>query len=828
MAQNTSMANGGWRWLAIWIGLFCGFPAAGQLQELRVSIEQGYAGLDGYIRPGQWAPIRLSVDNPAADDRDVVFRWQVEDEDGDRVLAQRRATLTRQRDNQPVWLYAPVPRNTRDTTRWSLQALSASTGQQLASLTFQPQESLLLRQGQTLIGVTSAADLGLADAGQHVTSHAPIRLVRGLTLGRLPDRWQGLEALHALVWTGDQGEDPADPLRVPEAGLEALRGWVYRGGHLVVVLPEVGQSWTQSALADMLPVTDRQLRPVESADWWQIEGIGGMLQLDDAESAAIAGDRTMTVTTFDVAEDDARATVLVRDAEDRAVVVAGRYGFGAVTLVGLDLTSAVVRRNGGMVGDRRLWHQVFGWNFPLLPPDKVELEKRSNRLLTAERVSGQNRVVGLGRFLPGQIAMTGTVAALLLAAVVWFGVYWLVAGWLIQPLLRWRGHERWSWVGFVATVGVFAAVAWAGAAWLRPVETDLRHVTVLDYDGNSRVAHGRAMASLFVPRFGNAELRVGQAQLPEGLGPDGGAGAAGAAGSAGPGAGNRPGAGGVVGNLLSAPGFSELEEDRGFLDPQAYLLDAAAPAATRLPVRSTSKAISLDYLGPVDADHPGLAEPFAISATTPLSLGDDGWPRGEVTHTLPGELTNVQVIFCPGEAVDARGRRRPLPPRVWRYVDERGVNRWAPGSPLRLAGRPAEPLPLTPPLRSWSAVPDLRDWKNEEGLLGRRFDEAQVDEGAATLGSDESVMVRHLELLSFFDAVPIADLKRDPDNPRLEDAKLLRRILGVRLDMTPLLRGRRVIILGHLKDGPLPLPLSVDGQTPPSRGWTFVRWVYDF
>ena len=833
----------GW-WVGLLASWMLGGSAVAQLEDLRITIEQGYAGLDGYMVPGQWAPIRLSVDNLSADDRDVVFRWQVEDEDGDRVLAQRRATLTRQRDDQPVWLYAPIPRNTRDTTRWTLRALAAGSGQQLANLTFEPQESFLLRQGQTLIGVTSASDLGLNDAGQHVTSHAPIRLVRGLSLGRLPDRWQGLEALHALVWTGDLGDDPTDPLRVPEASLAALRGWVYRGGHLVVVLPEVGQTWTQSALADMLPVSDRQLRPVETESWWEIEGMGGMLQINSSEvggrssvagqavsggdGAAGAGEgggnRAMTVTTFDGGGGGARGTGLLRGAEERPVVVAGRYGFGGVTLIGVDLTSRVFRSNGGMVGDRRVWHRVFGWNFPLLSPDKVNLELRGDRLLTAERVAGQNRVVPLGRFVPGQIAMTGTVAALLVGAVVWFGVYWLTAGWLLQPLLRRRGREQWSWVGFVAMVGLFAAVAWAGAALLRPAETEVRHLTVLDYDGNTRTARGRAFASLFVPRFGTAELRVGEARLPEDVEEqprdDGDGGGGGGGGGA---------SGGVdSGDLLSSPGFSVLEEDRGFLDPQAYLLDAASPDATRLPVRSTSKALQLDYLGRVDGDLPGLAEPFAISATVPLELGEDGWPRGEVTHTLPGELSNVQVVFCPGESVDARGRRRPLPAQVWRYVDENGDNRWGPGRPLRLAGRPADPLPLTPPLRSWSAVPDERDWKNEEGLLGRRFEETQVGSEPSSYRVDESVIVRHLELLTFFDAVPVADLKRDPDRKVLENAKLLQRTLGSGLDMTPLLRGRRVVILGHLPDGPLPIPLSVEGQTPPSRGWTFVRWVYDF
>ena len=36
-----------------------------------------------------------------------------------------------------------------------------------------------------------------------------------------------------------------------------------------------------------------------------------------------------------------------------------------------------------------------------------------------------------------------------------------------------------------------------------------------------------------------------------------------------------------------------------------------------------------------------------------------------------------------------------------------------------------------------------------------------------------------------------------------------------------------LILIGHLRDSPSPVPLTVDGDTIPSQGWTVVRWVYD-
>jgi hypothetical protein len=781
---------------------FPGIPgvtgALAQAEPVRMTIEQGFAGLDGYIQPGRWTPIRLSVDHLSADDRDTIFRWELTDEDGDRVLAERRLTLTRQREGQPVWLYAPVPLRTNRDTRWTFRAIDAESGELLQSMEVGPDAELLVTEGQTLIGVTSASDLGLNDAARHDTSHAPIQLVRGLSLGRLPDRWHGLEALHALVWTQDLGDDPADPLQVSEAALAAVRQWVWRGGHLVVVLPQVGQTWGQSSLADLLPVPAERWRSVETRDWWRLDAMGGLVR---PVGGGEGEPESMAVTTFDVPDDAVNTTVLKRDAEGRPVVVAARRGFGAVTLVGLDLTAAPVRRSGINLGQRRLWHDVFGWNWPLLTRSDVEREQRANRLYTASNLARQNQTRRLGRFISGQIAMTGTIGTLLVGGVVWFALYWVLTGWLLQPLLKRRGLHRFSWLAFLGLVLGFAAVTWGTAAVLRPTKTSLNHLTVLDFDGNQRLVRGQGYVSLFVPRFGTAEVATATPSvgpLPAG-----------------------------VHNLLSSPGFAPDAALAGFVDTQSYVLDAASPDAVALPVRSTTKPMRVQYLGPVDGDLPGLAEPFTISATQALELAPDGWPVGAVTHTLAGTLTNVQVIFCPGERIDVDGRRRQLPPQVWRYVNPQGENRWATGAPLELTGRPADYGPLLPPFRTWSQLPATRDW-NTEGLLGRRFGELRGPIGDLPTRVDESVIARQFELLSFFDALPPPDLKRDPDNPVLSTAFLLDRSLLGGLDLTPLLRGRRVILLGQLDDSPFPLPLTVDGETPPSRGRTVVRWVYDF
>ncbi|MEM9417903.1 MAG: hypothetical protein AAGA25_02465 [Planctomycetota bacterium] len=768
-----------------------------QLDEVNMDIEQGYLGLDGYVRPGTWTPLRLSVDNLAADDRDVIFRWEHRDEDGDLISAVRLATLTRQRDDQPVWLYAAVPMTVGRDTRWNLRAVDAESGELLKAVSVQPNGEQLLHNSEQLIAVTSTANLGLNDYQRYETQQAPIKLVRGLSLPRLPDRWQGLEALSTFIWTQDLGGDPADPLQVSEASLLSLREWVMRGGHLVIMLPEVGQTWTSSPLADMLPVSAGQLRQRESTEWPFLDWIG------------TARDQVLplTITNFNVGQDDPRATVVLRDDAGEPVVVAGRYGFGRVTVVGIDLTSSAARSSAVFSSQQRLWNHVFNWRFPVLTEAVADGEIRANRLFEASRISIPVNLIG---FVPDRIAMSGTVGALLVGAIFLFGLYWLLAGWLIQPILKAKGLSRFSWVGFVALVALFAGIAWAGAALLRPSGESVSHVTVLDYDGNSGVARGRAFVSIFVPEFGTSEVATASPRISALATP--------------------------VHNLVSSPGFSPQAAETGFVDTQRYSVDAAQPDVVEVPVRSTSKQLMVDYLGPVDADMPGLAAPFSIGVSTPIVADERGWPVGEVRHTLPGTLTNVRVIFSPGEQVDQFGNVRQLPPQVWTYVNGAGENKWAPGEPLVLAGRPNPQTsprePLYAPFRRWAQINSERDWKGE-GFLGRRLGEQKGPglgdlAGAATVSADESVIARHFELLTFFDALPPPDVKRDPDKADFKQNFVVTRRLGQRMDLTPLTHGRRLIILGHLRDSPLPVPLTLDGQTPSSNGWTVVRWVYDF
>src|SRR5690606_25398440 len=64
----------------------------------------------------------------------------------------------------------------------------------------------------------------------------------------LPDRWEGFEMFDALVLT----PPPSEPLTTPQ--VEALDGWILRGGTLVVDVSKRTDAFVQGPLRDLLPL----------------------------------------------------------------------------------------------------------------------------------------------------------------------------------------------------------------------------------------------------------------------------------------------------------------------------------------------------------------------------------------------------------------------------------------------------------------------------------------------------------------------------------------------------------------------------------------------
>ncbi|MFI4859425.1 MAG: hypothetical protein ACIAXF_01960 [Phycisphaerales bacterium JB063] len=783
-----------WLALAVLLGVVVCFAPAAQAQQSGVElkpISRPVTGLGGLVRRGTWTPIRLDLFNESVEVRSVICRWLLTDDDGDDVIAQRAIDLTPQRDQQ-VWLYANPPLNENASPTWTFQVVDADSGDLLAQQTASMATGAYLSPTVGVVGVCGVEDMGLSPYQKWVSAHEQTIIALGLNLETLPDRWYGLSMLSTLVWGPNDSGDPASTA-MSGATQQAVREWVFRGGHLVVVLPAVGQTWTTSALSDVLG-------PIGPGDMERIEAVPPFEVFRSLRAMS-----PMTMVAFDPPADSGYSEVFsvpvaapVAEGEtpgpevDHTVAISRRYGFGQVTLVGIDLTDTKIFESVQGSDLHRVWTRLLGWRASKSGVlfTSSELEAFKNDLTHAERISNRFE---LGDWVDTRVAKQATAGPAIGLAVVLFIIYWAVALVSFPGLLRGKGWDRFSWLIFLGVVGIFTAVAWGGAALLRPARTSATHFTVLDIDGNNGNAHARSWVSLFVPRFDDIDVAVPSdrdAILPNDLI-----------------------------NVVSSPGIGMSIEGAGYVDTQTYSFESARPDHLRVPIRATTKPFTIDFLGQIVAEREGLEQPFQMPRAKDLAIGPNDLPTGSVTHHFDEDLTDVLIIYCPGGTGQASDNS--WKPIVWRYANASGGATWAPGDPMPM------PTSIASGERLW-AYPDQvsaeRFW-NSEGFLGRQFAGRRFRPG----NNSDADLVYDISLLSFYDAMPPPLIDRDGGTGMIasNDFAVYQRAVLRGIDMTALTTGRRLIIIGHLRDSRCPTPFSVDGEAVPTEGWTVVRWIYD-
>ncbi|MFN3168982.1 MAG: hypothetical protein ACE37H_18190 [Phycisphaeraceae bacterium] len=775
-------------------------PVVAQQGGVEINIELDYLGLGGLVQRGVWTPVRMDLTNTSAQSVEVTCRWLLEDDDGDELVAERpNITLTPQRADgefQSVWLYANPPMSTRPDQAWVFQAVDSKTGELLKQVQVQLPASAVVESSVNLVGVCGFSEMGLYPWRKRwSTQHEPLRVITGLSLETLPDRWYGLDSLSALVWS-PQGGEPTST-KVSSRTKSALREWVYRGGHLVVVMPYAGEQWTseKSGLSDLLEPIDRdainrtQARPPLSVFkvltktdpvgqvWFDLEKDSSFTTL--AEVPVTEGEGDAATTT------------------DRPLIVGRRVGFGQVTLVGIDLSNKAVLESVGPFALHRVWTRIFSWRGSktgeLLPDSEFDDQQTSGQYQEAKNATH----VELGTWLAARVARQRQTGPAVGLAFVLFMVYAVAAGLTFPHFLRGRGWERHSWLMFVGIVAVFSAIAWGGAWALRPASNSAAHFSVLDIDGNNQVARVRSWQSVLVPSFADTQFKV--SSEADGL--------------------TRM----DVVNVLSSPGHAIALESPGYPDQRTYGFDATAPHTIDIPMRSTTKSIVVDFLGQITAQRPGMSRPWQMPKAKDLRLASNGLPAGTITHDFPDTLTDVRIIYCPGgPQLAGKSDNRPM---VYAYRDPKtNKSEWAPKTPLAL---PASDQSYTPLWVRPNLTSKQRNW-TREGDLGSRI----AQRGSMPGNNNASDIINDIALLSFYDALPPPVYETQPStipgvNFGSSPYYTYNRSLMRDLDLTHLITGRRVILIGHLQNGPSPVPLTVDGQDVEAEGWTVVRWIYD-
>ncbi|HED54475.1 MAG TPA: hypothetical protein ENJ00_09805, partial [Phycisphaerales bacterium] len=573
------------------------------------------AGVGGLGRLGDWAGFQIEFTDQNDTQREVIIQIEGRDSDGDLPMYQRTIT-TNPGATQRTWLYLWIPGSREEGDPFTVAAYEAIAvdsdtaertgvryrrGQLLGRRVVVPKRKLLQPEvaSMLVVGKRVGGLIGYSQRAQASDPFLPLghevtEIAFDLRPQDLPDRWLGLSEFEVIVWTS------ASPTDLSTSRAKALTEWVRRGGHLVVCLPPTGQIWqdtTRNELAGLLPdVRIKRLADGSSTvdrllthDEQMILPQSLVVQSLEARAAAGRND----------------AVPILTDREGHVVVSRRFVDLGAVTLIGIDVTNRNLTDRGLPAMDA-FWHRVLGRRGRL--PDR---SMQSSVGLTAREVSYFDAEIG------GVISTSGSAGAALLLGFVLFAIYWAIAGPVGYAVLRHFGLKQFAWIGFVASIAFFTAIGWGGVSILRPKHASVKHVTFLDAVDGGGLQRARTFASIFVPDYGDAAVRVGD-PLAEATTP-----------------------------FLNAAtpwsdGFSSLLTSASFPDSRAYPISARQPDRISFPSRATEKRFRFEWAGEAR-----WAMPRPVSSSGgpgELHLNSANKPVGTLVHHLPGGLRDTIIV----------------------------------------------------------------------------------------------------------------------------------------------------------------------------------------
>ncbi|QQS09282.1 MAG: hypothetical protein IPK69_01240 [Phycisphaerales bacterium] len=771
-------------------------PLTRAQSEVTVTIDQ--LGVGKRARIGDWCGVRVRMRDAASKPRDVVVRLSGPDADGDHPEYERVVALNPNSDI-PVWLYMRLP--FASSNDWIVSVLEAEEdraspigfrgGRLLGRVNLfsttgtQGAAGSPIPSTAGLIGVLGPGHFGLADYRDQMQGGGPgvstfaqevNEVVSGMSVDDLPDRWQGLSVFDVIVW--GRGEPGA--LRGERA--KAMREWITRGGHLVIVLPSVGQTWSNPStneLYDLMPAVtigrreDVDLEPLRDIFYRERPEARGRTDRDTSKDPKIVMPNKSVVQTLTPIQGApmAEAWPVAATPDGEPVIVRRLVGLGAVTVVGFDL-NAPAFVSGRAIQVERFWNRILGKRGQPIEGQSPGVFGRSQLVLDED----------LGRW----VSASGRTGSGLLLAIVLFGVYWLLAGPMAYIMLKRRSLHHHAWLAFFGLAGVFTLLAWTGATALRPKTPLIRHATFLDHVYGQPVDRARTWFGVMLPGYGRTQVSLGD---------------------------ERPGGdGGMSSDILAPWEAPSTSMGMTFTDSAAYVVDALRPRAMSVPTRGTMKEFVADWSGPPVWS---MFQPVNVDGSVgSLEWGKDDRGRtivkGKLIHKLPGLLQPAMVIVVRGQ--------RDYPT---------SVEMWANGSAYSVSEWPAD------------EVVDLELKFKESGGASTNDLSAWLDTLTGKLGASSGMMISstaggdewdRLLALSVEPMLDPPDLRSTTSQP---SAALVRRATHG-YDIARWFTQPCVIVIGLLEDrdltpadkAVLPTPVRVDGEAVRSAGVTLVRWMY--
>lgn len=800
-------------------------------------------GVGNHVRAGDPTAILVRVTSGLQAPVQARIEWSVRNADGDVARYARDAALA---PGAPVerWVYgvAPIVSASAQATVdlvTTVRVVETEDGRAVRVLaekridgTMAEDPAVPVETTESLVGIVGDGRAGLAgistptpNLGFIASMNELTRIARGISASELPDRWEGLSSFEAILWTN------APVQNIGSEQARALLDWVRRGGHLVLVLPESGDPWgmagqrNRTPFGEALPERATRHDAVPVKDLMPILSRGAGLRNEAARTAVwsfeLDAGNGFAPLVLAPGEVDARSGNVVagEGLAGRPVVVRRPFGFGFVTVVGIDVDGldrrALVAE--GLPQADVFWNRILGRRadaptaseYAALAAEK-RLETRGGMVLNGLGGETVNHFVGLqSRAAFGVLGLLGA-----------FAVYWALAGPGSYFGLRASGRQQYAWLAFVGVAAAATVVAWVTTGLFEFTSGRVQHLTFIDRveRPGAKAEERSAMRATSwmgaaLPGYGSVRVALAASE--------------GAAG----------------GNLLSSWFPPPAGNQSGFPDSESYVVAAGSQADYDIPSRATATVLAAQWMGtpapawegtPREMPERRLRQDVEWGTSPRVAL------HGALVHTLPGPLTDVTLIHVTPFHTPTRrtaGGKVPLiepsdlMPSYARMVR---MAQWDPNVPLDVGPalygvekdgtRTVVPGPARSTGRESAAASIKALWY--DSVLGNPT--ALYDPNAVLAKPQRIDMLQLYAMLQ--PPAYVVDPERGASAFR-GDAVRVERDFGRGIDLSRWFSSPCLIVIGALKDDGnasvgLPFPFTIDGDEPRSDGTTYVRTVF--
>ena len=766
-------------------------------------------GFNNHYRPDCWTPMVVRI----TPEKSGTYQLHViqEDLDGDEPTFVQEITLTGadegKAEPQRFWMYF-IPQPTHGGL------FDVNRGGTLKEINGQLQVYLCDAKGKQIkkLPITSTI-INLEPPSQNPFGGNPrgVKLILGVGDGRskliwsdyekaigvmenavmvplqsrdLPEDVRGYEAVDAIIWTNAEAPDPSSP--TGERRMRALQKWVRAGGRLVICQPperDRSLPW-----GDMLPVKVNEI--VDKKDLMPLAALAMPQQGQTPDQAPIESNlrRIWSMTgQFRVARaelDPAKKNVVVaewiewdpKNKSDRTPYIARMgYGLGSVTWVAQDLGDPTFV-NRVTQGWPNVWNQVLGWNDDPLIKTNTTTERQDapwdggmgvdlypSMMKGAELATKSRAFVGL--------------------AIIFFVVYWLIAGPGLYLYLAAKARAYMSWFTFAAAAIVATGLTVLVVQLVVRGDPELAHVSIVrKAAGDPAVILSRF--GLYIPQDGPQEIKLRDVD---------------------------PAGESYVTAMAAHPRY--VSEDTAFLSFMNYNVPvhqsgSGEPVVVAFPYRSTQRQMQARWTGVMNG---------AVEGAGKVVAPEDGYVQGALTNGTGQVLRNVYIAFHHPNVFSA-------PNDVILYLPS-----WDKGITIDVTQelKGAKLVATAAQISNSAGAQFGSPERNEKvwGTLRRDADEwpgfwyekiRNSGIGAEIWDDHERDVKRSFPMLSFFSRLPPV---RNPQR-----VEVLRR--GQRqLDIGHALAAGQLVVLAEAPQSPIPIPLDVDGDKVTGNGTTFFQFV---